>query len=90
MISQDAEARRLARLGAEMSGVMPFIEQEIDSLSRSLDNRMFAAISQGRMTPETALEGWMERAAYAKLLKHFQTICAMGADPAGQVLKLRK
>ena len=73
-----------------MSGVIPYMEDNLATMARALDNRMLAAITNGTMTPEMALEGWMERAAYAKILKHFQTVVRMGEDPTGNVLNFKK
>jgi hypothetical protein len=85
----EAEIRRLSRNGAAMSGMLPYLEDNLAALARALDNRMMSAINAGTMTPELALEGWMERAAYAKLLKHFQSVVRMGENPTGQPLKPR-
>lgn len=74
---------RRARVGAEVGAVLPHIEQEIDRMARALDNRMMAAIAAGKLTPEMAVEGWMERAACAKLLKNFQSIVRLGQNPEG-------
>lgn len=90
MTIPEAEIHRLSRNGAAMSGVLPYVEDNLATLARALDNRMLSAIVNGTMTPELALEGWMERAAYAKILKHFQTIVRMGEDPSGKGLNLRK
>lgn len=86
----EAEMRRLSRDGAVIAGVLPYLEDVIAKMARALDNRMIAAIAGGTMTPELALEGWMERAAYSKILKHFQTIVLIGADPEGKGLNLKK
>ena len=90
MTVSEAEIHRLSRSGAAVSGVLPYVEDNIVTMARALDNRMLSAIANGRMTPEMALEGWMERAAYVKILKHFQTVVRMGEDPTGEGLNLRK
>lgn len=89
MSVSEAEIRRLSRNGVAMQGVLPYVEDNIATMARALDNRMLSAITNGTMTPEMALEGWMERAAYMKMLKHFQTVVRMGEDPTGQGLKPR-
>lgn len=86
----EAEIRRLSRDGVAMAGVLPYIEAQIDTLARALDHRMISAAANGTMTPELALEGWMERIAYSKLLKHFQTVVRMGADPEATGLNWKK
>ena len=90
MSVSEAEIRRLSRNGVAMSGVLPYVEDNIAAMARALDNRMLSAITNGTMTPELALEGWMERAAYSKTLKHFQTVVRMGEDPTGKGLNFRK
>lgn len=60
--------------------MLPYVEAEIAKMAHALDNRIFLACQSGEMTPEMAVAGWMERWAYQKLLKHFQTIVRMGAE----------
>lgn len=70
-----------ARAGAILSNTMPYIEDELAKMAHALDHRMFAAAGSGELTPEMALAGWMERYAYQKLLKHFQTSVRLGVNP---------
>lgn len=86
----EAEIRRLSANAAALANMLPYLEDQIAQMARILDNRMLSVIAAGEMTPEIALEGWMERAAYMKILKRFQTDIRMGTDPTGGGLKIGK
>lgn len=75
MKSEDLTA---IRAGAEIAAMLPIIKAEVDRQDKALENRIFMELNGGRLSPEAALNAWMEKAAIRKMLKNFETKVRVG------------
>lgn len=66
------------RDAAIMAEMYPFVKNEVDKLDRALDNRMLMAIRKGELTPQMALQGWIEKVSYRELLSKFDQTIKLG------------
>jgi phage shock protein A len=48
--------------------LMPYLEAELAKMDKALENKTFSAMNKGELTPQLALEAWIEKNSYAKLL----------------------
>ena len=64
--------------GARLLHVLPYIEAEMAKLDKTQDALIFQQIDQGTLTPEAALTAWMNKRAYRRVLKGFQTRVQLG------------
>lgn len=71
------------REGARLAGFMPYLEAELDKMHQLLDSRAYQAVSDGSLTPEVALNLWLEKYAYLKLQRRFKQVIA-GSVSVGQ------
>lgn len=55
--------------GNALAAVMPYLEHELAAMSAALEKRIYADIDGGRLTAERAFDAWLEKRAYARLLR---------------------
>lgn len=67
---------------AKFSAFMPYLQDEISRLKKSVEARVFAAIRNDTFTPAMAESTWRELYAFDRLLKSFETRVTM-AEAAG-------
>lgn len=70
---------------AKLAGFMPYLASQIASLEKRLEARVFKAIQDGTLTPETALNLWIEKKNYHDLLKGFQTKVKLGIAASDRI-----
>lgn len=63
----DPEELGQALDGAYLTNAMPYIEEQLAKMIRAVDQRAYRAIAQNELTPEMALNLWLERNAYNSL-----------------------
>lgn len=73
------------RDGARFAGFLPYLAAEVDKMVGTLESRMLDHIRDGSLTPDLAIQGWMELNAYRRLMKRFDQKVKIG-QTAGQAL----
>jgi hypothetical protein len=68
-----------------ISGVLPYIREEIEAMSGVVRSRIFMAIRDGTFTPAMAESAWREVYGYSRLLKRMETHIRVGQHVGGQV-----
>ena len=48
--------------------ILPMLQAQVDEMVRALENRVFTDLNRGELTPEKALEAWIEKLSYRKLI----------------------
>ena len=66
------------REGAALSGVLPYLEEALNSMEDQLEGRVFASLNEGTLTPELALYAWMEKQSYRRLMRRFNQKVQIG------------
>lgn len=61
------------KAGAEIMEAMPYVQTEIEGMIKTVQTRAYTAIRKGTMTPDVAIDLWMEANAYDQLLKKLTT-----------------
>lgn len=56
------------RSSAKLSGILPELQAELDGMSKTVMQQMFAAIRRKTLTADEALNAWMELYSYNRLL----------------------
>lgn len=64
--------------GARLAGFLPYIEQEVAKMERMVENKAYLHIMKGTLTPEMALNYWLEKKAYHSLLTRFEQKVKIG------------
>lgn len=70
--------------GARLSGMLPYLEQYIDKLERTLENKVFARLDKGELTPEEAMFAWQEKLILRRLVRHFTQQTRIGLAVADE------
>jgi hypothetical protein len=70
--------------GAKLAGFLPYLEEEIYKMEQLLEDQVFKKLAAKALTPEMALEAWIEKVAYRRLLKRFNQTVRMGTSIAEQ------
>lgn len=65
--------------GARLINFLPYLEEEINKMIAVVDGKVNQHIRQGTLTPELALNFWLERDSYTTLFKRFKTKAAIAA-----------
>lgn len=65
---------------ARLAGFLPVLKEYTDKMERALENRTFLALNQRTLTPEMALQAWMEKHAYRQLVSRVEQGIAMGTS----------
>lgn len=55
------------RIAADLDSVMPTLDEEIGSMRKSTETKVYLAIAKGELTPDEAMAYWMEMYAYKRL-----------------------
>jgi hypothetical protein len=71
--------------GSYISGVLPYIRQEIEAMTAAVRSRIFMAIRDGTFTPEMAEGAWREVYGYSRLVKRLETHIRVGQQVGGRV-----
>lgn len=66
------------RQGAALSGILPYVEAELNSMEEALRNRIFNHIQDGTLSPDAAVSGWMEWYGYQRLRRRFRQTVNIG------------
>lgn len=68
----------VAQDGARLAGFLPYLKAEVDGMEHALDNRIFQLIKDKALTPEVALQAWLEKLSYHRLYHRFETRVKVG------------
>jgi len=60
--------------GAHLAGLLPYLEQYIGKLERTLDFQTMQRLDHGELSPQDALNAWQEKRAIRKVLSHFKQV----------------
>ena len=80
----DAQQLGSVRDMAIIAELLPYLRAELTKLDKALENKAFSDLTSGKLTPERAIEAWIEKASYAKLLKKMEQKVKMGQSLAAQ------
>lgn len=58
--------------------ILPYLEVEIEKMEKAVENRIYAAIYTGKITPEMALTAWIEKRDLHGLLLRFKQKVLIG------------
>jgi hypothetical protein len=75
------EAEHLGEYG-RLSGMVPYLQAEVDRMDAQLETRVFKALEAGKLTPEEALSAWMEKRALKRLLQKIEHKVKLGTSAA--------
>ena len=70
----------IIREGAHLQSVLPYIQATIAKLEAMLDTRMYALLVANQLTPEVALQAWMQKHAYHQILRRFEQAVNIGVS----------
>lgn len=65
-----------------MAGFLPHLSTMVEKLERSVENRVKTALDAGTLTADYALNAWIEKLAYRRLLNRTQLQVQFGEDSA--------
>lgn len=87
MTDFNIEPRDLDRINnaAYISGALPYIRAEIESMVKSVQTRVFAAMRDDTYSPELADGAWRELHAYARLIKRLESSVRIGQSTGDQL-----
>ncbi len=74
------EALSTVRDGARIAGALPYIEVELDKMKAAVERRVFAALRDGTLSPDTALSAWQELNAYSLLQRRLRQQVAIATS----------
>lgn len=57
---------------AALVGLQPYLEQDIMSIEKALETRIYRDLNAGTLTPEAAFAAWQEKAVLRRLLQRFR------------------
>lgn len=66
------------RQGAKMQEMLPYVQDVVSKQERAIDNRVLMRYEAGELTPQAALEAWVEKIALRKVLRAFDFTIKMG------------
>jgi len=58
---------------ARLLGVLPYVKVELERMEEQVISRVFSAMDAGALSPDVALNAWMELRAYRRLFKRLDT-----------------
>jgi len=64
--------------GTRVQGFMPYVDAEVNRLMDQTISKMYAAVIHNELTPEKAVAGWYEMAAYRNLINALTTRVKVG------------
>lgn len=65
---------------AKISNFLPYIEEEINRMKRTVEVKVMEKIRKGELTPEYSQNAWFELASYNRLLKSLETRVRTGTS----------
>jgi hypothetical protein len=71
-LSLNASELAEIRQAAHIAGYIPEIEVEIHSMQKTLTTKAFEMLAKGKLTPDEALNLWMEMYAYHRVGQRFR------------------
>lgn len=71
-LSLNASELAEIRQAAHIAGYIPEIEVEIHSMQKTLTTKAFEMLAKGKLTPDEALNLWMEMFAYHRVGQRFR------------------
>lgn len=81
-----------AQDGARIAGALPYIKDEVEGLERRLITQTLTSLQKRELTPEAALQSWIELAAYRALIKRMTMKTMVGvtaSERQAQILQLK-
>jgi len=69
-----AAVRDVARLGT----ALPYMTDQLDRMERGLDTKTLVALAHGELSPEKALEAWIEKSIISRMRKGLTTAIRVG------------
>ena len=75
-----------AQAGARIAGMLPYLAKELGGMEAAVVARVFQDLETGVLTPEKAIQAWIEVRQLRKLLKRLETHIKIG-QTAGQRAK---
>ena len=66
--------------GAHLSSAMPYIEVEFEQLEKALITKVLQQVSKQELSPENALQAWLELAATRRVIKRLTTAVKIGTS----------
>jgi len=73
---------------AILDNIRPYLEADIKKLIEALENRTYMELEQGKLTPERALNAWIEKNTYRKLLSRYSQRMEVARQAATGVAKM--
>lgn len=67
---------------AVLDQMYPYVQSTVNEMERALENRIMTELAEGTLTPEKALQAWIEKVSYRKILSRFNTRLRVGQDIA--------
>jgi len=58
--------------GYELVNMLPYARAEIEQMMKAVVNNILGDIQAGRLTPDVAMQKWIEYASYVRLLQRFE------------------
>ncbi len=58
--------------GYELVNMLPYARTEIEQMMKAVVNNILGDIQAGRLTPDVAMQKWIEYASYVRLLQRFE------------------
>lgn len=66
--------------GARLAGSLPTITEEVTRMKTTVENRIYAAIRDGRLTPDMAMNAWHEMQAYSRFFNNVRSRVKVGEE----------
>ncbi len=81
------EMRDLALMedGKAIAAAMPMLEHELGVMEQALEKRIFALIDAGTFSQQQALDAWLEKRAYARLLRRLTKHIRAGSTASERI-----
>ncbi len=73
------------RDGLLIAGFLPYLQQEVAKMCQGVETRMSDAQAKAELTPELALNGWLEVFAARRLLRRFESMVKVGQSQGQRV-----
>lgn len=71
--------------GAAYAALLPKLQQDVESMKKALQNKVYRNIREGALTPEAALAYWIEMKSLDDLVSRFNTRVVIGVELGKQV-----
>lgn len=74
----DPIAMRQIRDVSVFENMLPYLRDHVEKQLRALDNRVMTRLEEGNLAPQDALNAWIERNMWRKLLNSFEKSIKIG------------